>query len=764
MKLLNIYLWLAALLFATACTDRTEEIEPVRKEYNICLQIGNKAPETRGELAGSEPDLKAVKRVWLYIFEGNNATSVCMYRTALPWDSEKLENKFYCKADLLPEKTYTFLVVGSDRRENDTYNLPDCFEIGTPLQEVIARVVTGKTKEDIRTSEIFAGQTEVNVPADGGLITTSIWMTRKVCGIFAYLRNIPAKIDAHDVKRLRVCLHSAQNTAMPLWKANDNAQTFGSEPLDGDDKVLFSWDLSTMQNDGTSILPDITYDGIATLPHTLFKGAYLIPLENNGTQRTLRIELCDENDNVLKTYYIKNKKEQSETNKDGFTFSLEENKLYGIGKKPSTNDTSGDEPADLSGSFLDVCLNNWIDFNNIDHIFSSIVGPARIVNYPFGPDYIHNCYTPAYDIEILDGKLQASDGFRKPGWELSVEYNGNQQFPGTEKLTDWVHFGEYDAEGKLVRYANRITSSGDGKTVRVILNDYAVKRMLQRNNRGKIESGWDNVHADILTPELVNQFKDDYREATLVLKTDGIEKPFKLTIRQYNAITIKVPAHSSYSLEKSRAVSRLDLGAYFDPMTGKPVHPTDSKGNDLTGYAWGYFSSNSYDIYRITGTIHSIVLKTSYDGEYLTQKAYNNYIDNVGADHAWIGSALEKTKCPETNLHTVTQGNTETVEEVQTERMWFLPAYQEMWEFSNMLRRFSSYNNIDNAAKNNPIYKLFDIGYNAIYWTATVNDLAFKSFRVHIGQEPYQDPVKREKIHRIRPMRKFDNPQKSPVE
>lgn len=761
MKLLNIYIWLTALLFATACTDRTEEIEPVRKEYNICLQIGNKAPETRGELAGSEPDLKAVKRAWLYIFEGNNATSVCMYRTALPWDSEKLENKFYCKADLLPEKTYTFLVVGSDRRENDTYNLPDCFEIGTPLQEVIARVVKGKTKEDIRTSEIFAGQTEVTVPADGGLITTSIWMTRKVCGIFAYLKNIPAKIDTNTVKQLRVCLHSAQNTAMPLWKANENARTFGSEPLNGDDKVLFCWDLATMKNDGTTFLPDISYDGIATLPHTLFKGAYLIPLENKGSQQTLRIELCGENGNILKTYYIKNKKDHSETNKDGFAFSLEENILYGIGKKPSANDTSADEPADLSGSSLDVCLNPWIGdkFDNIEHIFSSIAGPARIVNYPFGPDYIHNCYTPSYDIEIKDGKLQNSDGFRKPGWELSVEYNGNKQFPGTDKLTDWIHFGEYDAEGRLVRYTNRITSSGNGKRVRIVLNDYVVKRMLQKDNGGKTESGWDNAYADILTPELVNQFKDDYREATLVLKTEGIEKPFKLTIRQYNAITIKVPVNSSYSLESSRAVSRLDLGAYFDPQTGKPVHPVSPEGNDLCGFEWGYFSSTSFAIYRVSTYVFS---KTSYDGEILTRWANDNYIQNVGADHAWMGSALEKTRCPETDLRTV--GDTENVEEINTQRLWFLPAYHEMWEFSNMLRRYSSYNHIDNSAKDNPIYQLFDIPYNSIYWTSTVRDIIYKSYRVHIGNEPYQDDVKRHNLHRIRPMRKFDNPQKSPLE
>lgn len=733
-KIKTLFMLAATALLAASCIKdepvcSTCDDNPDGRGILLSFVSGT---DTRSNLYSSEVDYRDVKAVCLYVFQGTDAKAECILSEDVDWQGD-ISQTYWISTDL-SAGSYTFLAIGTDDKAGSVYGLTADYT-GTSLGECMAKLAANKGKADMATAQFFAGHTTRTVGTEEDVVDVEVTLTRKVAGVMAYLKNIPYQVDFSGangkatVTDLHISLGSAQNTQMPLWTASADKAVYGSEPLSNDDKVLFQVNLQqagyTPDNDNRYYTKAGTNtDALQTVDNSLLMGAFLLPLEG-GTESTLKLELLgsyttgtgeEYQDVVVKTYTIQN-------SEGATTFPIDENKLYCIGKKLSDASTDGDKPADLSGNILVVRIDKWTDIT-VGNEFPTVIGPARIESDYNQDVYIFNTAGSEFPLYLHAAEPVA-------GWELSVNYysNGDNAFtnvtPGSYEATDpqtnWIHFVATDEEGKPTGYASSLSDpNGADRTITVVLNDFAEQRKLEGSNNGEINSD-----------DLVEKLKNDYRTAYIEVHTEGTQEPYRLLVRQYNALTVYVGS-SSDEPNAFRAASRLDYGCYFDKETGQMVR------SDTAAVGWGYWSSVPY---YITGDTY----ETDYWlGSINTIKAYNRYKSNSYGGKNYSGSLYQKLR---KEVIEITADGPYTPDEG---KIWCLPAYHEMWGVAGYV---NPYRSTGGACQD-----LFNMKQGDNYWCSTIKDNDVnESLYIPAGTiDDFKEADRDDKLF-ARPIRQFYN-------
>ena len=734
MKIKTLTLLAMTALLAASCIKdepRCSTCDENPDGRGILLSF-NDGTDTRSTLQSSEVDYKDVNDVYLYVFKGINGEAECILSEDVDWKGD-ISQQHWISTDL-PAGNYTFLAVGVDDNAGAVYGLTDSYT--GSLGECLAKLASGKDKSDMATAQIFAGQTTQTVAEEEDVVEVGVTLTRKVAGVLAYLRNIPCKVDFDgaeggkaNVTGIRLVLAQPQNTQMPMWPiATDEAPIYGSSQMEDteENKILFSYNLADIgfkpDEDGRYFVKETQEENI--LPNTLLYGAYLLPIRITEGQ-TLRLELIgsytdinNEHDNeVVKTYTIQNPEGQTD-------FSLEENKLYSIGKKLSDDSTDGDKPADLSGNILQVNVVRWCE-QTMPNTFPTVIGPARIES-----DYNPNVYIFDAPGTMFTAYIRPSEPIA--GWTLKVKYyneNTKDDFEGVDEgsyenekpQSDWIHFVGIDAEGiPTDSYVSEMEdANGKGIPITVVLNDFVEQRKLEKEY-------------NIETSQMVEKLKKDYRTAYIELYTSGTAEPYRLLVRQYNALTVYTS--STNYINGFRATTRLDYGCHFDLQTGLMVR------EDTAAVGWGY--RNSVPRY-ITGDD-----KMDYNnGAVNVEQARKRYVNgNWGGDN-YRGSLYQKMRKQAIEID---ENNTD-----KGTKIWYMPAYHEMWGIAHYVN--------PNRDTGDACQELFRLNQGDTYWCSTAKDYDI-SYTLYIpaGTIDYMREDKRISVHYARPVRKFNNQQELP--
>ena len=368
MRQIRHILCLLAAATLTACSQTDDTTAP-GGDGQLTIKF-TAEPATRTMLTGND-NVQHVKYVQVYVFEGTEANATCVASENAGWlqtQAGAAATQYYTlKKELTEGTTYTVLAVGLDTKDADqptpeqegagyAYGLPGAIKAGeTTLDKAIATLAEGRTKADMAKAELFAGSSEVTIGANTNKIT-EITMMRRVAGVMMYLTNIDP-----TVKRIKLQLHQAQNTQMPLIVQEHD---FGDAPLTGneaDDRTLLditiTHDLLASEQvtgkDGTVIC--------TKLPGSVLAGAYLIPASAPGeggntlTLTQYTSETPTDAADVYRSQIVKlnNPKEGM----DDTAYPLEANCIYSIGTKNATTD----EPEDIGGKAdADIYIDgNW---------------------------------------------------------------------------------------------------------------------------------------------------------------------------------------------------------------------------------------------------------------------------------------------------------------------------------------------------------------------------------------------------------------------
>ena len=732
--------WACLLCLSTlaACSDLEldyDKQQPTDRGIWLSFNIdglSNGSKQTRSTLQSSEVNYKDVKDVYLYVFNGNTADATCIHAEKLNWKGN-ITQKHWVSIDLNKGQSYTFMAVGCDRNVDktpSTYGFPNNIEKDvTKLGNCIAKVQDGKTKDDVAHEQFFVAMQSRQI--SNQVEEVALTLRRKVAGILVYLRNIPTRVtykeNAWDVKKLQVCLHKAQSSQVALWKADANKDVYGTGDL-ADSEVLFDVEFSENDfsstkkegNDTTQLDYFVKAGNDSVLADSYLAGAYLLPLDSLDGKATLSVNLIGEHhsgegqvtqEQVLKTYevYYKNPKTNNRTN----DFPIKENTLYAIGKKLSNSTTNGDKPADLSGNLLELEVLPW-DTIKLDNVFPVVTGPARIEADYNDEKYVFNAM---YDSLIITIKpaIDKDSTIKKP-WTLNVAYDlPNEAFPedvNKDKLTDWIHFETYDAEGKFVGYTNEVKGTGEKEVkVKVVINDYAVQRALPEGN--------------VYTAEYVEKIKKDIRRAKLQLWTEDVPKPYTIQVQQYNTMTI-YSRGGKRGEPAYRGIARLDFDCEYDKQTGEII-----VGNSAQ-IGWGYFKTGNEYVSGDNPMDYA-------DGEVTSDHCYNRWKKGAWGSGAYKGSSIQLLTCRFCNLQTVEENgiakvidkNSANDDDHTKEKNWYLPAYYEMWGVS---QTFGNQ------------YEALGYTYKQTYWTSSGDNGWYKdAYITQIGVDESADNWQRDK-------------------
>ena len=669
---------------------------------------------TRSELNSSEVDWRDVEDVYLYVFKGNTADTPCILFEDVDWQGN-ISQKHWVSADLESGETYTFMAVGVDDRAGSVYGFPAQEWKSLTLGTLVARYA-GNDKSDMATAQLFAGYTAQKAD-DTEKAEVSITLRRKVAGVLAYLKNIPFSVDFSDanggkaeVTSLRISLYQNQNTKMPMWSANP--EVYGSEPMENS-QVLFEVDMTQYKADSDGryfVIPAKSGEnGVQTLENSLLMGAFLLPVDNSGQDATLSLELIGEytdsdgtehEDVTVKSYSV--------TAEDGATeFPINENHLYSIGKKLSDGSTDGDKPADLSGNVILVFVTPWCEVD-MDNTFPTVQGPARIMSDYDEEHYIFDAPGTEFYIEIKPAEPVSN-------WTLTVAYEGVEQSTSYDYSDekDWIHFVGVDAEGNETGYVSKMQGS-DGPTVKVVLNDFAVRRVLDNNY-------------NIDTQGLLDKLKNDYRTAHIELYTDGSTEPYRLTVRQYNALTVYASAQAGD--DGFRAAARLDYRCHFNKQTGK----VERDANSATG--WGFFST-------VPSVIYGATKMNYYDGEDNTERSRQRYEEGALGTGSYKGCLMDQLRKEIINI------GSNGLDTGSSEGIWYLPAYHEMWGVAHYV---NPYRELGDECQ-----ELFNLKQGDKYWCSTCVDREVAlTLYIPAGTTDYMRKGDRNDGMYSRPIRKF---------
>lgn len=307
------YILLFIPLFLAACTSE-DIVEPdTGNEGNVTFTF-NAGGEltTRTTLEGSGNKQHA-ESVYLYVFNGQTDNATCTQVKNMPWP--KPEEVGYTTTTRtysinLPAGDYTFLAIGLDNAAGATYGLPSAIAAGSKLADAKATLASGRTKEDIAQSELFAGHVTATIKESGNNpVTINLW--RRVAGVMGWFKNVPA-----NVAKIQISLYTQQNGSGYLVKQEPTGDIREPEHF----KDYLTTPVSTTEQD--KILVSINVPAGTTAEQVLSGGSYVLPaaapikIEPDydtypdedprvGTEYTLRVELIGADGTTIKTQRVR---------------------------------------------------------------------------------------------------------------------------------------------------------------------------------------------------------------------------------------------------------------------------------------------------------------------------------------------------------------------------------------------------------------------------------------------------------------------------
>ena len=356
----QIYHILCLLALATLGACQTGDDTNGQEENGQITIKFTAEPLTRTTLASSD-NVQHVKYVQVYVFEGTEASAVCVASENVDWKQLQpggtVTQYYTLKQKLDDGKTYTILAVGLDNDNNDNseqegsgyaYGLPDAIKQGTTLGDAKATLAEGRKAADMNKAELFAGSNRVTVQPGANRIT-EITLKRRVAGVMAYFTNIPS-----DVERIQLKLYDNQYKDVPLIAQTSNDH--GTVQADGSTVLL---DIEVSQD---ILKQEVVYasDGTVVgtkLPGTVLQGAYMLPMPAPESGYTLTlVQINNSGETKQKNNLVLNNPASGSTGIKNFP--IEANVFYTIGRK----DADHDEPyplEDLSDGDYIYVDGNW---------------------------------------------------------------------------------------------------------------------------------------------------------------------------------------------------------------------------------------------------------------------------------------------------------------------------------------------------------------------------------------------------------------------
>ena len=222
------------------------------------------------------------------------------------------------------------------------------FEEGTPSNTINWTATQGEGDPE----EVFAGELDLTVNAEGKIEGTggnTLTMNRRVAGFLAYFKNIPTKVNEKVVKSVRVV---ASNKATKFdiiggtvagYTSSSASQTVNGTNAGSPatETVLCSFDMSSATNWNSDSPTDDFYTftkNANQVDNTVLDGGFMVPFGKVSSVNTLRVELVDADDAVLKTFKVKMPTSFAES------YDIYMNHFYSIGHKTSSSGTVGPDP------------------------------------------------------------------------------------------------------------------------------------------------------------------------------------------------------------------------------------------------------------------------------------------------------------------------------------------------------------------------------------------------------------------------------------
>lgn len=359
----QIYHILCLLALATLGACQTGDDTNGQEENGQITIKFTAEPLTRTTLASSD-NVQHVKYVQVYVFEGTEASAVCVASENVGWKHLQpggtVTQYYTLKQKLDDGKTYTILAVGLDNDNDNSeqegagyaYGLPDAIKVkseteqGTTLGDAKATLAEDRKAADMNKAELFAGSNTVTVQPGANRIT-EITLKRRVAGVMAYFTNIPS-----DVEEIQLILYDNQYKDVPLIAQTSN--DYGTGQLESSTVLL---DIKVSQD---ILKQEVVYasDGTVVgtkLPGTVLQGAYMLPMPpapESGSTLTL-VQIKSGGKPQQENKLVLSSPASVSTN-----FPIEANCFYTIGRK----DADHDEPyplEDLSDGDYIYVDGNW---------------------------------------------------------------------------------------------------------------------------------------------------------------------------------------------------------------------------------------------------------------------------------------------------------------------------------------------------------------------------------------------------------------------
>lgn len=742
------FILLMAAMLSAGCAREIVETEPQDNTPVIHISVGSDYL-TKSSLTSTGAS-QHIEHMYVYMFADSGNGLECFHAADMGWTpvegvapADFIYKLNKAGLDAMEDAEITYLVVAVDNN-SDTYSFPgtgaDSDHLGnvegmsfddvcaTVAETAAGQMGTTGTAEDkayaMAHTELYSGV--VTARASEKLVEMTI--DRCVAGVLCYLTDIPYLVqnaeDESKIQRIELRLKSGLdlNTKISI----DSEVSEGSVALVMDEEnddvkgtVIASVDLSSYtetQGDegerGTLLyvppMTDIDNSGVTTLENSVLFGAYLVPVQVAGDESfapedaTLSIVLIGGGVNgsreYTRVYPVRNTAEdhtagnEHQVSVDGrdFNYSLQANRLYAIGSKPTSDSTEGDKPASLSGTKLELSVEPWdTPLGDIDVEFPTFSLTASFVSDFEGQ--ILDCIGDTLTVSVLP----AAGGGQ---WEITPDLDEN--FQNAIRYRVKRQTGVYIQDGKEVP-VYKVMQDWTAETYRspavmdeVVTLDIIITDYVRMNEAtGSIE-------------DKIAVWENDYRTANLRLRTIAAGTEDVLQIDQYNAITVKVEGSDEY-----RGFARYDvmLNAFDRKVEEENGDGYMSDIRDFSYTGWGFSGYNPFE-YMGHG-------ESDYDGETNSNQTYEYCSPNTSRYTNYLGSALYRGRRNWTYFKDASSGD-------YSQRCWYTPARYEMEGFFTEVVNplYMHFMPFDGDYSNNydgNIIPVVNMKYGRMYWSSS---------------------------------------------
>lgn len=344
MKTKSLFFLLAGFLMYSCSSDDnpmdSQQSEGQQLVFEISAKSGMQLSKSASPIYSQEATQK-VTRVSVYAFKKDAQNDYLFEKTfdvGNDWQLGTTEVDYAVpEGEMLTEGSYKFIALG--RPATDLYTIPD--PSGVKFEEMVASITAAGNEY-----ELFAGSAGADVYSAGARV--SIEMTRKVAGVLAYFKNVPAEKGGEKVKYLRLSVTTA-NTHVNLTTGAGSIAN-ASVPYS-----IVNIDLSGQTvSGGIYVGNDLSSVNVVRLDNSQLDGAYMLPA--TGVEMTLGL-YGEDGLTPLQVWQV--------TNSGGTTFDLVANNFYSLGQKTDAGSTNGgtDGDPDDDDTAIDLLTDQVIEIS-----------------------------------------------------------------------------------------------------------------------------------------------------------------------------------------------------------------------------------------------------------------------------------------------------------------------------------------------------------------------------------------------------------------